>query len=173
MIAIADKSLAREILVKRIAIFEKQVHARRRPDIAARARLERDIRLLVPDCRSTGFIETRLDALLIAARGIGLNVPEPESDAHYYRKHARENKEAWDREEATWAKFKNASSGKPTDPGEEKALAKELGVDLALAADEMKRVLRLLSFDAHPDRGGSHERMCKVNRLRELIGARS
>ena len=55
----------------------------------------------------------------------------------------------------------NAAFGAPVDPS--LAAFTLLGVPPSASVDDIKRAFRTKSFNAHPDRGGSHEEFCALN----------
>ncbi len=110
-------------------------------------------------------IRDRIDELLRRAWELGPDVVAPAEAEHGKRRAADEA-----RRRAEAPRFSFRMPARPTVDEERTALARELRVDLAAPADEVKRRLRALAREHHPDLGGRAEVMCKVNRLRELIG---
>jgi hypothetical protein len=117
-----------------------------------------DLRREIAELRSLGLggvdraseEDSRLEAASAAARAVGVDVPAPERPSWHSR-------------------TPPPRARRPSAKEERDQLAKERGVDLRAPAEEVKRRLRGRAREAHPDFGGTHERMVKVNRLRELV----
>jgi len=111
--------------------------------------------------------DERLEKLIAAAKVAGVKIAAPRPHTSEDREHARRVHEEAER---LWreARARGAAATSANTEAERDTLARELGVDLRAGEGEIKRQLRALAFEAHPDRGGTHERIVKVNRLREL-----
>jgi hypothetical protein len=178
--------LTRATLLARLSSLEAAVFAVSSSTPAdVRARIGRDLGALAADVRAAGVLLTRLDALLLAALARMIVAPTARTDAEILEERWRA---AWIESGRVTAEFLDmlaglrddfardrASSTPPPPPSrpdttaERGALAHALGLDLTAPADEIKRRVRALALEAHPDHGGAHERMVKLNRLRELI----
>ena len=121
----------------------------------------------------------QIERVIARAKAVGIHVSNPKTREKRERPEFGKGK-AWEWEEAfrrVHEEFARAragtgasSSAPPVDPAAERAaLAHELHVDLAAPSAHLKQRIRALAREAHPDLGGDHARMIKVNRLRELV----
>jgi hypothetical protein len=147
---------------------------------AAASRFVRDMRerigRFVDLEASVGIVVTRArvtpgDPCRASADSDEAGAREREADAHVWKEDTWRRWEDVLRRATADEFFRQRTFTFPSPRSDEtEALARALGVDLTAAPEEIKRRLRQLAFAAHPDRGGDHERMVRVNRLRELVG---
>jgi len=118
-------------------------------------------------------LDVRMDRLLAQAQALGVTVPYGPGRWKAYDRAQAERKRRDEEFERRWGRGSSTSTPSSRANLERDALAHEFGVDLAEPPEDVKRRIRALAREAHPDHGGAHERMVKLNRLRELVAGQA